>query len=262
MVKNFLERIKYRLLRSKSSKTDNYQIYTAKIRELENLFGFKIRQTDFFLKAITHRSYLEILPEMNKSNERLEYLGDSVLSLVVGEYLFSTFPDEEEGFLTKARSHLVNKESLSEAAARIKLGKYLFYDKRYINSSPKGLRTISADALEALIGAVYLDQGIESAKEFIYKWIIRPNQLSGRLETDSNYKGQLLEYTHANNLANPNYDLVKEEGPEHSKLFTIEVFIGKESFGIGTGKNKKSAEQKAAKDAIIKLRKKHQIPLD
>ncbi|MBU1097128.1 MAG: ribonuclease III [Bacteroidetes bacterium] len=220
---------------------------------LEKRLGIKFGQKEIFIKALTHRSYLEISPEFEKSNERLEFLGDAVLGLVAAETLFQKFPNKHEGFLTKYRSHLVDKEALFEAAKRINLFDFVLYDHRYVRGSEEGKKTIIADCLEALIGAIYLDKGLKTAEHFIVRWIITPNFQSGDVKVDKNFKGQLLEITHSEKLSAPKYKVVSEEGPDHDKKFVVDVIIGSESYGIGEGKNKKSAEQEAAKIAIDKI---------
>ncbi len=243
-----------RLFRKHHSNYEIEDLYGENIRNLGKFLNYKIKNPHFFLKAITHSSYLDNHPDLKKSNERLEYLGDAVLSLIVGEYLFENFPNQNEGYLTKIRSHLVDKIALAKAAETIKLDKYLLFEKRYINDSAEGLKTITADALEALIGALYLDGGLETVRKFILTYIINPNLKSGYFEIDHNFKGKLLELTHSRKLSPPEYKLIKAEGPDHNRIFTIKVMIGDKIFGIGTGKNKKNAEQKAAKIALTKLK--------
>lgn len=232
---------------------DYSSAFGDKLQALEILLGHKITYPEFFIKALTHRSYLELNTTIKKSNERLEFLGDSILGLITAEYLFKTFPKEEEGYLTKARARLVNKTTLSDAADLMKLKELIYFDTRYISISEKGMATIQADAVEALIGAIYLDAGLEKAREFVDKWIIKPFINTENFRNDTNYKGQLLEYTHANKLEQPVYQVLKEDGPEHQKVFTIEVLIANESYGIGTGRNKKQTEQEAAQKALVKL---------
>ncbi len=225
----------------------------SKLSKLENLLEFRINKRDYFIKALTHRSYLEIEPTINKSNERLEFLGDSVLGLIVAEYLFQKFSDEDEGFLTKSRSHLVDKNALAQAAERMELSSIILFNQKFVNGSSIGMKSILADAVEALISAIYIDKGLETAKTFVEKWIIIPALSSGSIEVDRNFKGQLLELTHSLRIEQPVYELVNEEGPEHDKLFTVNVIIGNEIYGEGKGKSKKAAEQKAAQKALHKL---------
>jgi len=224
---------------------------TNKLSSLATKLNLKFKDPILFAKALTHRSYLERTTELNKSNERLEFLGDAVLGMVVGEILFKKFKDEDEGFLTKTRSHIVDKNALYDSAERLKLKKYLLYDKRFIRDSEEGIKTILSDCLEALIGAIFLDQGIIEAKNFIVKWIAQPNLESGNYQVDNNFKGQLLEYTHSKKLSPPEYIVMSSEGPDHDKEFIIEVHIDKITHGTGIGRNKKSAEQEAAKQTLL-----------
>ncbi len=225
-----------------------------KLNKLSQKIELKFNSPIIYAKALTHRSYLEKKTSLNKSNERLEFLGDAILGAIVAEILFKKFPDEDEGFLTKTRSHVVDKNALYEAATRLGLKHYLFYDKRFIKDSEEGIKTILADCFEALIGAIYIDLGIKTAQKFVVKWIITPNFESGNYQIDNNFKGQLLEYTHLQKMLPPNYVLVKAEGPDHKKKFIVEVVIGEIVYGMGKGKNKKSAEQEAARNTLHKLK--------
>lgn len=238
---------------SKKQEKKLEKIVNEKTEQLEKFFGFRINEPSYFIKALTHRSYLELIPQINKSNERLEFLGDSVLGLIVSQHLFGTYEDKEEGFLTKYRSLMVNKEALAKAASAMGLKDFVLFDGRFVNGSSSGMKTILADALEALIGAIYLDQGYQTATDFIYKWIIEPNTLDGALPADRNYKGKLLEYAHSQGMESPTYKVIKEEGPEHDKKFTVVVKINGHDYGTGEGKSKKTAEQSAARIAYEKL---------
>ena len=255
MFGKFLKKIVTLFSSSSTEKKDRKveRAVNEKIQSLEKFLGFQINDREYFVRALTHRSFLEIAPQLNKSNERLEFLGDSVLSLVVSDHLFNTFTDKEEGFLTKYRSLMVNKEALAKAAKAMGLKDLILYDGRFVSGSSQGIKTILADALEALIGAVYLDQGIDTARFLVYKWIIEPNTLDGELPADKNYKGKLLELAHSLRMGSPIYKVIREEGPEHNKKFTVGAVIGGKEYGIGEGKSKKSAEQAAAFKAYDKL---------
>ncbi len=239
--------------RRKNEILNHSELISEKIISLENILGYKILEPEYYIKALTHRSFLELEPNLDKSNERLEYLGDSALGFIVAEFLFSEFDDEGEGFLTKHRSKFVDKNSLANSAEKMKLNNVILYNDRFINDNHDGLRTILADALEALIGAIYLDKGIDTVRKFIHLKIIKPVYSSGEFKVDKNFKGQLLEMSHSKKQTSPVYHLIKEEGPEHGKIFTIEVQINKISYAIGKGRNKKTAEQEAAKIALRKL---------
>lgn len=200
-----------------------------------------------------HRSFLEELEEADVSNERLEFLGDSVLSLVVAEFLFENFPNENEGFMTKIRARLVNRSALASVAEKIDLEKFVLIDHNLQNTFARASKTVLCDAMEAIIGAIYLDHGLRITKNFIHRVIITPLMKEEDYLVDENYKSQLLEFAQANRLEIPNYVVLKEEGPQHDRVFTIKVTVGRNYFGIGTGKNKKSAEQNAAKSALEKI---------
>lgn len=225
----------------------------SKLNKLSSKLNLHFNNPILFAKALTHRSYLERTTELNKSNERLEFLGDAVLGMIVAEILFTKFKDEDEGFLTKTRSHIVYKNALYDSTERLKLKKYILYDKRFVKDNEEGIKTILSDCLEALIGAIYLDQGIAEAEKFIIKWIAQPNLESGNYQVDNNFKGQLLEYTHSKKLSPPEYVIVSSEGPDHNKEFIVEVQIDKTTHGIGKGRNKKGAEQEAAKHTLLNL---------
>ena len=245
-----------KLKQKEEEKSSQYisSIFTSeKFKKLEKLIGSPINNSSYYIQALMHRSYLEQNEEYDVSNERLEFLGDSVLSLIVAEYLFDAFPDKDEGFLTKVRAKIVNRLALAEAAEKINLVEFLLVSKNISNSFANGSKTILSDALEALIGAVYLDNGLDSAKIFIQKILIQPNLKEGLYLIDENYKSQLLEFAQANKMESPTYNVIKEEGPQHNRIFTVKVSIGNRDYGFGKGKNKKSAEQKAAREALEKL---------
>lgn len=240
--------------RKKRTQQSNGELLSSShTKKLARITGYKFKDKRLFVKALTHRSYLELVPEIEKSNERIEFLGDSVLGIIVAEYIFKKFEEKDEGFLTKIRSHLVDKESLYDTAVKIGLSDLLLYDKRFLNDSHEGMKKISADAVEALIGAIYLDGGFQKAKKFVNKWIIKPNIESGRYIEDRNYKGKLLELCHELKISPPVYYTISENGEEHNKDFVIKVVVGSDKSETGMGKNKKKAEQNAAKNMLSKL---------
>lgn len=227
----------------------------SQLTELEKRIGFSFKDTSYYIQALIHRSYIEKIDENDSSNERLEFLGDAVLNLIVANFLFDKFPEEDEGFLTKVRAKLVNRHTLSEAAEKLKLNEFLFLNRTLNGKSDRGIKTIQSDAFEAIIGALFLDLGLEACKEFIEKILIKPFIDSGEYLVDQNYKSQLLEYTQSKKLGLPVYKILNEEGPQHDRTFTIQVNIGDQLTGVGIGKNKKSAEQEAAKNLIQILSK-------
>ncbi|MDA3860583.1 MAG: ribonuclease III [Melioribacteraceae bacterium] len=237
--------------KSESEKVSDFE--REKLNKLSEKLKLHFNNPLLYAKGLTHRSYLEKNTVLNKSNERLEFLGDAVLGVIVAEILFAKFPDEDEGFLTKARSHIVDKKALIESATRLGLKKYLLYDHRFIKDTEEGIKTILSDCMEALIGAIYIDQGIQEAEKFVIKWVVKPNLESGNYQVDKNYKGQLLELTHLKKLPPPEYLLVSSDGPDHNKEFIIVVQIDETKYGIGRGRNKKGAEQEAAKRTLLSL---------
>jgi ribonuclease-3 len=224
-----------------------------RILKLENLIGCSIKNRNYYVQALVHRSYLESSEELTISNERLEFLGDSVLNLVAAEYLFDYFPEKDEGFLTKVRAKVVNRFALADAAENIKLVDFILISKNLSQSFINGAKTVLSDAFEALVGAIYLDSGIDAAKNFINRTLIEKIINEGELLIDENFKSQLLEYAQANKMDIPVYNVINEEGPQHNRTFTVKVLIGGKEYGLGVGKNKKSAEQNAAKAAMSKI---------
>jgi len=224
------------------------------LRSLESLLGFTILDKNIFIQALTHRSYFEINTDFKRSNERLEFLGDAILGMIAADYLFEKYESEGEGFLTKARSSIVNRDRLAFAATGLNLKNYILINAKYVGYSDDGLLSILADSFEALIGAIYIDQNIEQAEQFILKWLIYPFEEEHDFILDKNYKGQLLEFSHAKKLDQPKYTVQKIEGPEHKRAFTVQVSIGSQIYGTGVGRSKKIAEQNASKEAINNIK--------
>ena len=239
----------------RNSKTRQYQDFDPqKVEKLltmiENLIGIRPKDSTYFIKAFTHRSYLEKTKEQIKSNERLEFLGDAVLGKIIAEYLFHKYPNKNEGYLTKVRSYLVNKESLEEVGYHLKLDQYIFLNDKYLSNDKRKLGNIVADTVEAFIAAIYMDMGEAKVSAFIEKNIVIYLTDQGFLDYDKNFKGQLLEYSHAHKLPTPHYVVLEQLGPQHNKTFKVKVNLGDEYFGVGEGSNKKSAEQVAAQNAL------------
>jgi ribonuclease-3 len=208
------------------------------------------KDIELLVTALTHRSYLnEHRKSVKEHNERLEFLGDAVLELTVTEYLYEQY-DEAEGILTNWRSALVRTESLSEAAHRLGFEPYLRLSRGEKNGSQRARDQILANAMEAVIGALYLDQGYEAAKQFVTTNIL--SKLDGILEQDTwrDAKSVLQEKAQSAESMTPNYRVMEEEGPDHDKQFTIGVYVGDELKGKGSGPSKQSAQQKAAEQAL------------
>ncbi|OJW81432.1 MAG: ribonuclease III [Bacteroidetes bacterium 46-16] len=214
------------------------------LSQLEHLLGFTPRHLPVYQMALMHRSKIE---ELEQNNERLEFLGDAVLGAIVAEYLFKKYPYQTEGYLTEMRSRIVRRETMNNVALRMGLQKMVQY-----NQNDRGLSRshIFGNALEALIGAVYLDQGFIKTRQFIIKQIIRPYiDIETMESTDTNYKNKLLSWSQRNNRI-LTFDTLEEKVEGSRKLFTIGVSLEGELVASGTGFSKKEAGQVAAQKAI------------
>ena len=221
------------------------------MRAFEDKIGYEFRNKSYLQTALTHSSFSNEHKEFDY-NERLEFLGDSVLGLVVSDYLFKLKKDLPEGKLTRLRANVVCEESLSEVARRINLGEHLFLGKGEKNSGGDDRDSILADATEAVIAAIYLDGGLKEAEKFIL-YNLRDTILKNIDENIfRDYKTILQEIIQSNN-GKLSYKLVRESGPDHNKKFEMQVKCGQDVIGLGKGKNKKEAEKEAARDALIKM---------
>ena len=225
-----------------------------RLKELEKKIGYTCREPALLKQALMHSSYTneKHLPKY-QCNERLEFLGDAVLELVSSEYLYLNSPHTPEGELTKTRASMVCEPSLALCARDIGLGDYLLLGKGEEATGGRHRDSVTSDAMEALIGAVYLDGGFTSAKEFIHRFVLTDLE-DKKLFYDS--KTILQEMVQGMKAGSISYRLTGEEGPDHDKSFYVEVLIGDRAYGDGKGRTKKAAEQQAAYRAILKLRKK------
>ena len=222
-----------------------------KLKQLEEKIGYAFHDRSLLKKAMMHSSYIneKQLPK-HECNERLEFLGDAVLELVSSEFLFHAHPNMPEGELTKTRASMVCEPSLAFCARELKLGEYLLLGKGEDATGGRQRDSVTSDAMEALIGAIYLDGGFANAKEFIHRFVL--NDLEHRkLFFDS--KTILQEIVQAHFREHIQYELVNEEGPDHNKSFEVAVYIGRDCLGTGKGRTKKAAEQEAAYRSILKL---------
>jgi ribonuclease-3 len=219
----------------------------------EQIIGYHPKNWALFYESLLHRSYLQYLGAHVQSNERLEFLGDAILNSLVAEYLYRLYPSMEEGDLTKIRSRLVNRKALALRAKELRLSDYLLLSSSALQSVDSGSDSILADALEAVIGAIYLDGGLNAARTFVTGTLLSDAGILSSALTDDNYKSALLEYAQGCSLGVPRYAVVKEDGPDHDRRFTVEVFLGAESLGIGIGRSKKDAEQAAAAQALERI---------
>ncbi len=220
--------------------------------------AYKIRFNDIGLLklALTHRSYLSVTGQgPRESNERLEFLGDSVLGLVTSEFLYRRAPDEHEGQLTKTKSLLVSKAILSRRALKMGLGRFVLMSHSEMESGGRQRLSILADAFESVLGAVYLDQGFEVARKCVHDWLLTESDAIVQDKRHTNYKSHLQEYVQSTYRTHPVYRIRSENGPDHSKYFMVEVMVGRRTLGEGRGHNKKEAEQAAARDALEKVEK-------
>ena len=222
------------------------------IEELEKKIGYEFKDKSLLLEAVTHSSYTNEM-KINRRNhyERLEFLGDAVLEFLSSEFLYMKYPNVPEGGLSKKRASMVCEQSLSICARSMELGKFIFFGKGEEHAGGRERDSILADVVEAILGGIYLDSGLEKAKEYVDSRVL--NFLTEQeLFVDS--KTILQEYVqHMPNGETLHYEIVNEEGPEHDKSFTAEARLDDKILGVGKGKTKKAAQQQAAFEAIKKI---------
>jgi len=223
----------------------------SELKRLEKVLGVEFKDSKILLSAITHRSYLnEHREALQDHNERLEFLGDAVLELVVTDYLFNKYPQKPEGDLTAIRAALVNTISLAESSSSLGLNDFLLMSKGEAKDTGRARQYILANAFEAVIGALYVDQGYEAPKEFIASHLFGKTDriVENRLWQDAKSRFQEVAQEHVS--VTPTYELMNQEGPDHDRVFTIGVFLRKEKVAEGRGQSKQEAEQQAAEKAI------------
>lgn len=206
-----------------------------------------------FERAFTHRSYLNEAKSKEPSNERLEFLGDSILSFVVSDYFYRKHEDFNEGTLTNLRSQLVNTKSLAETAEELGFGKFLKLSKGEEESQGRQNQSLLADSYEAFIGALFLDGGLLAATKFITETLIPKGDTIVANKDFKDPKSLFQEYVQGQSHASPNYKVLFEEGPSHAKVFTVGVYVRDQLCGQGIGKSKQDAEENAAKQALEKI---------
>nr|BAL57196.1 ribonuclease III [uncultured prokaryote] len=214
--------------------------------------GLTFRDWSLLLRALTHRSYCNEHPEVTEDNERLEFLGDAVLDFIVGEWVYHHYPELREGELTRLRSALVRNEQLASFARQIDLGAALRLGAGEAASGARQRTSLLGSAFEALIGALYLDAGLETASRFVRPFL---EKTVAALEWTHllDPKSRLQEWAQAQRLGTPRYVTIAAHGPEHAPLFEVEVYIGDRAYGRGAGPNKQIAALKAAQDALQKI---------
>ncbi|PIP86829.1 ribonuclease III [Candidatus Campbellbacteria bacterium CG22_combo_CG10-13_8_21_14_all_36_13] len=218
--------------------------------EFEDKIGVTFKDKELLRRAFTHRSYVNENKSVKKHNERLEFLGDAVLELIITEYLFEKYPNKPEGELTAVRAALVNTQSISEAAKELGMNDFLLLSKGESKDVGRARQYILANVFEALLGAIYLDQGYAVAKEHISKTLFDKTDkiVDNKLWQDA--KSYLQERAQEDVNITPTYKTVKEDGPDHDKHFTVSVMFDNKEIAIGMGKSKQEAEQDAARKAL------------
>lgn len=252
--KEFLQKITSFFRRKKFEQLD--------IQTIEHITHYKFRNRDLLLTAFKHSSYLPITKEKyHKSNERLEFLGDAVLDLVITEFLYTSMPRTSEGDLSKIKSVLVSRNVLAEVVADLALGNHLMVNRGEEKTGGKTRPSNLANLYEAILGAVYLDGGLKNAKSFIEHTLLSRHEKLINHQNFINYKSILLEYIQSLGPGCPNYVLVNESGPDHEKRFVMNVCVGDGKEAQGEGRTKKLAEQAASRN-LIKMIAPELIPSD
>ena len=220
---------------------------TSKIKHFEKQLQYTFSDTYYLEKALTHRS---VQNHSEGNYERLEFLGDAIIDQTVSIWLFRKYPQYDEGTLTKKRASLVNRDFLSMLGKKLNIMDVIHIEPSVNINDPKVITNIASDVYEAIVGAIYLDGGFKEVSKFIRRTLCLSEHLACG---DLNYKGQLIEYCHSNNLPSPQFTIIDSHGPEHEKTFVIKVIVSPNESWRGIGSTKKSAEQDGAQRAIDSL---------
>jgi len=224
------------------------------LKDLEKLLGVHMRRIDLLNQALCHPSYVNELPEERGEHyEKLEFLGDAVLELIISHELYEAYPQYEEGELTKLRAAVVSKPTLAKTAKKIGIDPFIKLGKGEELGGGRKRNSLLADALEALIGAIYLDGGLKMAREFILQHFSDEIERLDKDQQKMDYKSILQEKTQMRFQTLPKYTVVRESGPPHDRTYDVLLTIKDEPYGIGTGRNKKEAQQNAARAALKKM---------
>ncbi|ASV11097.1 ribonuclease III [Leptospira santarosai] len=224
-------------------------------KKLSKKIGIKFSKIEYYNTAFTHSSYKNENPDIFEDNERLEFLGDSILGLVAARSLFQKYRKANEGELSRIKSRIVSTPILNSIAEKLNLGEYLLLGKGEKNSQGKGRRKLAANLFESLVGAIYLDRGFEVAEKFIIQHLLEFVENPDMEESVRDYKTQLQEYSQKHFKSLPVYRIKGESGPDHSKMFQVSVRIRDKWEANGYGASKKTAEQNAAKELFNRIRK-------
>lgn len=220
---------------------------------LQILIGYRFKDIELLELGLTHRSFNNSANKRHLSNERLEFLGDSVLGLAIAEFLYRDHPDLQEGELTKTKALMVNETTLANIGCDSGLAGFILLSAEEDRAGGRERPSIISDAVESVIGAVYLDGGMPAARDVIFRIIYTHKEEILADASQRNFKGELLELMQSRGDGMPFYNVISEEGPDHHKLFTVEVLVSYKTLGKGEGHSKKEAEQKAAADALLAL---------
>lgn len=223
--------------------------------QLQQTIGVTFRDEKLLKAAFVHRSYLNEARQVRKSNERLEFLGDAVLSFLTSHFLFATYPDYPEGTLTNIRSSLVKTKSLADCARELKLGELLFLSRGEEDSGGRTNSSLLADTFESLLGAIFLDQGIDVTKRFLKAHLFSKASEIVKNKSYIDYKSLLQEIIQSETRISPTYHVMKSEGPDHAKTFWVEAKADAKVLGSGMGKSKQEAEAAAAVNALAAMGK-------
>ncbi len=228
------------------------------LKDLEEVLGFSIspEYRTLFRRALSHRSIVDNDKyDSIATYERLEFLGDAVLDLIVTEILFDRYPQENEGFLTKMRAKIVRANTLYDLALKLGLSKFLVIGDRAVGQGIENSKSVLSDVYEALTAAVYVSYGYDQAFDFVNRSLENFIDFDDLVTHIDNHKSLLMEYSQSEKMELPRYEILSEKGPGHNKTFQIAVFIGNDKYGEGEGKSKKNAEQMAAKRALLSIKK-------
>lgn len=220
-----------------------------KFKKLEECLDYQFKDKNLIIEALTHKSF-----KKPYNNERLEFLGDAVLNLIVGEYLFKKFPDSNEGELSKIRASLVNEKGFMKLAVKINLGNYIYISGAEERNQGRNKASILSDAFEAIMGAIYIESGLDTLKPIVLNLLESSYDKINLDELFSDYKTALQEITQARFGSTPEYRLERSFGPDHKKEFEVSIWIDGKNYGSAIGKSKKLAQQEVAKIAIKKLK--------
>ncbi|NLM44105.1 MAG: ribonuclease III [Clostridiales bacterium] len=223
------------------------------LQEFEEIINYAFTDKQLLNIALTHSSYAHGHDTSHPYNERLEFLGDSILSMIISLHLYNKLKNTSEGQMTRIRANIVCEKSLYATAKKIRIGEYLYLSKGEENTGGRKRVSILADAVEALIAAIFLDGGLDEAKKFVLGFMEEKIESSIKNRIFNDYKSYLQEHVQKYNMGKVEYKLISEKGPDHSKEFNMAVYLNDTLIGSGTGKSKKDAQQSAAKDAITAM---------